>query len=86
MPNHHEYRVSALAEELLCLYDEFSEFEANCAFLCDAVAALGATGSVFLEPASAGGLSLFTERVKAEASLLKEKLDEIRINVHAKKI
>lgn len=84
MPNAQEDTVSTPARELLSLYDEFCEIEAHCAFFCDAVAALGATRNFPLEPASAGGLTLVAERVKAEVAGLKEKVDRIRLHVQAR--
>lgn len=78
MSNVEKGSTSKLAQELLSLYDEFSEFEAYCAFFCDSVAALGASGIEPLGPSSAGGLVLAAERVKADAARLKGKVNEIR--------
>ena len=84
MPNAEKGPAPQLAQELLSLYDEFSEFEAYCAFFCDAVAALGATGIEPLGPSSAGGLVLAAERVKADGARLKGWVDRIRLNAQAR--
>ena len=80
MQNIRECTVT-LATELVRLYDELSEFEARCAFIRDAVAA---SGSITLEPASAGGLLLSGDCLKAEVASLKQKLDRIRMDIRAK--
>lgn len=79
-----EGQRASLEQELLALYDDFSEFEAVCAFFCDSVAALGATGLAPLAPASAGGLTLTAEQVKTQGAALRIRLESVRSNLQAR--
>ena len=55
-----------LSAELLSLYDEVTEFNDYCAFLCDACAALAMQNEV-LGRASASGLALSVGSLKARS-------------------
>lgn len=60
----------SLSEELVCLYDEVTEFNDYCAFLCDACASL-AMQSDMLGRSSASGLTLSVEYLKTRSEGLK---------------
>lgn len=54
--------------DLLLLYDEFTEFQSQCTFLCDAVAALTRAGWV-MDKWSANGLHMNATQVKTRAEV-----------------
>lgn len=60
--------------KLLDLYDEFSEFDAYCAFFCDAVGALSERQDDFLDRNTAQGIRLFGDWLKERSSVLKGEL------------
>lgn len=70
-------RASSFAMELLNYYDEFTEFNEDCAFLCDAFAAIAAS-SENLDRYSINGFERNAFRLKRRAVELKEKLKAIR--------
>lgn len=60
--------------KLLSLYDDFSEFDAYCAFFCDAVGALNERQDDFLDRTTAQGIRLFGGWLKDRSSDLKGEL------------
>ena len=66
-----------LAMELLRYYDDFSEFNDDCAFLCDAFAAL-VTNSDYLDQQSREGFDRHTRQLKQKVQEFKERLRDIR--------
>lgn len=64
-----------LSSRLLTLYDDFSEFDAYCAFFCDAVACLSSSKEDWLDDAGAQGLGLFSQWLKGRSAELKRELD-----------
>lgn len=60
--------------KLLDLYDEFAEFDAHCAFFCDAVSALSERQDDFLDQNTAQGIRLFGDWLKERSRLLKGEL------------
>ncbi|HTF96685.1 MAG TPA: hypothetical protein VL995_11175 [Cellvibrio sp.] len=63
--------------DLLFLYDEFTEFQSQCTFLCDAVAALTRAGWV-MDKWSVNGLHMNATQVKTRAEVFREKLHVLR--------
>lgn len=66
----------SIKRDLVVLYDDFSEFDAYCAFFCDAVAALSKDQDDFLDRATAQGIRLFGDWLKESSKELKEELKE----------
>ena len=58
-------------------YDELSEFNEDCAFLCEAFSAIAINNST-LDLASVGGLERSAYRLKQQAAVLQERLREIK--------
>ena len=69
-----EWRLST---KLLHFYDEFSEFNDCCAFLCDAYACLPSIEGG-LDENSVVGLKRSTEWIKAQLNRLKQELSNIQ--------
>lgn len=63
-------RVSS-EQLLIALYDEFAEFNAYCAFFCDATAALCSDREQWLDDISCEGLALFSQWLKERSHYLK---------------
>lgn len=61
--------------DLLTLYDDFTEFDACCAFFCDAVAALNTGRQEGLDDASAEGLRFFSQWLKERSAEFKGELN-----------
>lgn len=61
--------------DLLALYDNVSEFDACCAFFCDAVAALSNGKDEWLEGTSAEGLRCYAQRLKEESAAIKGEVE-----------
>jgi hypothetical protein len=68
--------------ELLLLYDEFTEFQSQCTFLCDAVVAL-AIAELPMDKRSVNGLHMCATQVKQRAEVFEEKLVLSREKVRA---
>lgn len=66
-----------LSRELLILYDDFSEYDAYCAFFCSAVACLNSGREEWLDEISAEGLCLFSQWLKDRSSSLKTELEKV---------
>jgi hypothetical protein len=66
--------------ELLLLYDDFTEFQSQCTFLCDAVVAL-AMSELVMDKWSVNGLHMNAVQVKRRAEVLGEKLSGLRERV-----
>lgn len=64
----------ATPTKLLSLYDDFSEFDAYCAFFCDAVGAMSERQDDFLDRNTAQGIRLFGGWLKERSSVLKGEL------------
>lgn len=82
-------RVRAVPEistsaELLELYDQFCEHEAYMAFFCDAMICISGREEVWPEGASADGVGLFAQWLKARSAELGEELDSVRRRVGQK--
>ena len=63
--------------ELLLLYDDFTEFQRQCTFLCDAVTALAMSGLV-MDKWSVNGLQIYAGQVKERAEVFGKKLSKLR--------
>jgi hypothetical protein len=73
-PNHNS------TNELLLLYDDFTKFQSQCTFLCDAVVAL-AMSELVMDKWSVNGLHMNAVQVKRRAEVLGEKLQVLRGDV-----
>lgn len=62
--------------DLLNFYDQFTEFQGNCAFMCDALVSL-IEEEHCLEKNTAGGVSSYSQWIKARAQALKIDLKRI---------
>jgi hypothetical protein len=69
---------ASLLRDLTILYDQFSEFDAYCAFFCNAVACLSTNREAWLDDASAEGLCLFSQWLKDRSIALKGELEVVR--------
>lgn len=74
-----ETKEQLRSRELLAFYDEFSEFNDYCAFLCDAFASV-ATVERELDDASAQGLKRSAQWMKERMEYLKTELKVIQEN------
>ena len=63
----------SVAENLVVFYDEFLEFQAYCALLCDALSCM-ATTEMNLDEATQRGVSAFS-------GYLKQRVEELKINL-----
>lgn len=63
--------------DLLALYDNFSEFDACCAFFCDAVTALSSGGHEWVDGSSAEGLRVTAHRLKEKSAALKGEVEVV---------
>lgn len=70
-----------LTNELLALYDEFTEFQSQCTFLCDAVVAL-AIAELPMDRRSVNGLHMCATQVKQRAEVLEGKLSGLRERIN----
>lgn len=70
-PNHNS------TNELLLLYDDFTEFQSQCTFLCDAVVAL-VMSELVMDKWSVNGLHMNAVQVKRRAESLRDKLLAMR--------
>lgn len=77
MPNAKSPKDQSLPLDLLALYDNFSEFEACCAFFCDAVSALSSNGHDWVDGSSAEGLRFIAQRLKEKSTALKGDVEVI---------
>lgn len=68
---------NSLSAELLSFYDDFSEFNEDCAFLCDAFSSL-MEKSEGNSQASVSGFVNHADRVKSRVEGFKERLGLIR--------
>ena len=71
-------KVLATAErsvqmDLLNFYDQFTEFQGNCAFMCDALVSLIEEENCLAE-STAGGVSSYSQWIKRRAQALKGEL------------
>lgn len=62
---------------LLLLYDDFTEFQSQCTFLCDAVVAL-AMSELVMDKWSVSGLHMNAVQVKRRAEAFGERLSGLR--------
>ncbi len=75
---------SAVALELLEIYDDFADHEASLAFMCDAVSALAVDGDRWPTAPGTEGLVLYAQRLRDEATDLGSRLDKVRRLIHPK--
>lgn len=68
---------ASLAEDLVVFYDEYGEFEAYCAFLCDSLSAM-ATSEIVLDDATRRGVGAFAGQLKYRVAELKLMLKQIQ--------
>lgn len=69
-------KISELQLKVLRLYDEFTLFSDQCAFLCDAFAAVPAQQEA-ITPASLGGLSYHSQWLKTRMVEIKTELGQV---------
>lgn len=67
----------AYSNDLLLLYDEFTEFQSLCMFLCDTVVAL-TIAELVMDKRSMNGLHMCAVQIKDRAEALEEKLLGLR--------
>jgi len=67
----------SVAENLLVFYDEFIEFQAYCALLCDAMSCMAAT-EMDLDEATRRGVNVFSGYLKRRISELQITLKQIQ--------
>lgn len=67
---------SPLAEDVVVFYDEFVEFQAYCAFLCDALSSM-AIAHMELDDVTRHGITVFSGQLKLRVEVLKMKLKQI---------
>ena len=67
-----------LSQEILALYDDFTQFHDQCSFLCDATASL-ATRHEALDGYSVQGLGQSTQWLKLNVREFQKRLAEIQI-------
>ncbi len=75
-------KKSLLTRDLLHLYDEITEFNDHCAFLCDAFACLAAEEDG-IDASTAQGLSRQAGWMKRQMEALKSKLNQIYEKAYA---
>jgi hypothetical protein len=75
LPNTKPNSGEVLAADLLALYDDSSEFNACCAFFCDAMASFSRNKEDCLDETSAQGLRFFSEWLKERSMALKGELE-----------
>lgn len=68
---------ASLAESLVMFYDEFVEFQAHSAFLCDALSCMAAT-QLQMDDATLRGACAFSGYVKGRLEELKTTLQRIQ--------
>lgn len=68
----------SLAENLVAFYDEFMEFQAYCALLCDAMSCMAAT-EMYLDDATKRGVNAFSGHLKRRVEELRLTLKQIQI-------
>lgn len=68
---------NSLSEDLVVFYDEFVEFQAYCAFLCDALGSM-ALAQIDLDDATRRGVSAFAGDLKYRVEVLKIELKRIQ--------
>jgi len=68
---------SLLAQDLVVFYDEFVEFQAYCAFLCDALSAM-VISEIILDDATQRGVSAYASQLKQRVEALKISLKQIQ--------
>ena len=69
-------KVKKLKLKVLRLYDEFALFSDQCAFLCDAFAAVPAHAET-ITPATLGGLDFYSQWLKTRLVEIKTELGQI---------
>lgn len=67
----------SLCEDLVVFYDGFVEFQAYCAFLCDALGSM-ALAQIDLDDATRRGVSAFAGDLKCRVEVLKIELKRIQ--------
>lgn len=72
-----ESKEAQLALEILRLYDDFTEFNDRCAFLCDAFVGI-VSDPESLEESTINGLSYYSHWLKHQVGDFKETLCEIQ--------
>lgn len=77
MPNTKSSKAQSIPLDLLALYDDFSEFDACCAFFCDAVTALSSNGPEWVDGSSAEGLRFIAQQLKEKSTALKGDVEVI---------
>jgi hypothetical protein len=77
IPRKPGYPRENLSSDLLALYDRLVEFSDQCAFLCDAFAAIPACGET-IDPATARGIGLNAQWMKGTIQELTLELKRIR--------
>ncbi|WP_341936851.1 hypothetical protein [Marinimicrobium sp. C2-29] len=74
-PSNPTAAIPSREQLLMGLYEEFVDFDAYCAFFCDATAALCVNREQWLDDISAEGLSLFSQWLKERSNSLKRELE-----------
>ena len=69
-------KINELQLKVLRLYDEFALFSDQCAFLCDAFAAVPAHQEA-ITPATLGGLEFYSQWLKTRLVEIKTELGQI---------
>ena len=69
-------KINELQLKVLRLYDEFALFSDQCAFLCDAFAAVPAHQEA-ISPATLGGLEFYSQWLKTRLVEIKTELGQI---------
>jgi hypothetical protein len=64
-----------LSRDLLALYDDLSEFNAYCAFFCEAAACLIHSSDYCGDENSAEGLRIFAQQLKEKSATLKRQAE-----------
>lgn len=68
---------NSVAENLVAFYDEFMEFQAYCALLCDALSCM-ATTEMRLDDATQRGVNAFSGHLKRRVEELRVTLKQIQ--------
>lgn len=77
MPAKIPSKIEVLSKELLVLYDEFSEFDACCAFFCEATASMSGNSDCCLDGSSAEGLRILAQHLKERSATLKGQVEAV---------
>jgi hypothetical protein len=68
--------IRKLRLKVLKLYDEFTQFSDQCAFLCDSFSAIP-TQQEFIEPQTIGGIHFYSRWLKTRVLEIKSELRQV---------